>query len=584
MAVFKLSPRGNWFKRSHPSHTMSDSPFIYQFRRWGGPGRHDGVAPNGMVASKHTLIGEAGCKMIRRGGNAVDAAVAAGFMDCVVEPAMNGIGGEGVMVIHLRSGENVVIDYVGRPSKDCKPDMYELSEAKEPGWMGWRGVKGDANVIGHKACVTPGTVAGLTEALTLHGTMKLPEVMAPAIGVAEEGFPVGWWTAGYIFQRMRLFSRFTEWGKTFLHEGRYPYIPFTHDMPKPEMLVQKNLAKCLKAIAEGGRDAFYKGWIADAIADDMAANSGLITREDLAMYEPVVSRPEPGTYRGHEVVYDPTHGGTTLAQMLNILEGYDLAGYGFGSAEHLHLVGDAIGFAYADRFEYMGDPGWVKVPQKALVSKKYAEELRRKISLDKAAKIGFGKPWPFEPDHTTSLAVGDKDGNMVCINQTLVNLFGSGVVVPGTGITMNNAMYGLNPEPGHANSIDGRKRRIQNVCPIILLKGGDALLAAGAPGGRNIPVAVMQVILHVIDFKMGIQEAIEAPRCTRETGRLFIDSRFPPKVRDKLRTMGHDLDWVDEELRSWARPVGVLRDLKTKQLHGGVTTTLTNFESRAVGC
>jgi gamma-glutamyltranspeptidase/glutathione hydrolase len=563
---------------------MSGSPFVYQLRRWGGPGRHDGVAANGMVVSKHTLIGEAGCKMIRCGGNVVDAAVAAGFMDCVVEPAMNGIGGEGVMTIHLPSGENVVIDYVGRPSKDCTPDMYELSESKEPGWMGWRGVKGDANVMGHKACVTPGVVAGLTEALECYGTMKLKEVMAPAITTAEDGFPVGWWTAGYIFQRMKTFWHFPEWRKTFLHDNQFPYTPFTHDIAKPEMLVQRDLAKSLKAIAEGGRDAFYKGWIADAIADEMEAHGGLISREDLAMYEPIIVEPEPGDYRGYDVVYDPTHGGTTVMQMLNILEGYDLAGYGFGSPEHLHLVGDAIGFAYADRFEYMGDPGYVKVPQKALVSKKYAEEIRAKMPLDKAAKIGFGKPWPFEPDHTTSLAVGDKTGGLVCINQTLVNLFGSGVVVPGTGITMNNAMYGLNPEPGHANSIDGRKRRIQNVTPVVILKKGVPFMACGAPGGRNIPVAVMQVILHVVDFKMGIQEAIEAPRCTRETGKLYIDSRFPPEVRDKLRAMGHELDWVDEELRSWARPVGVLRDPKTKMLHGGVTTTLTNFESRAVGC
>jgi gamma-glutamyltranspeptidase/glutathione hydrolase len=205
-------------------------------------------------------------------------------------------------------------------------------------------------------------------------------------------------------------------------------------------------------------------------------------------------------------------------------------------------------------------------PQKALVSKAYAEAQRRRVSLDRATTIEFGEPWPFEPDNTTALAVADKAGNMVCINQTLVNTFGSGVVIPETGITMNNAMYGLNPEPGHANSIDGRKRRIQNVCPIILLQGGEAVLAAGAPGGRNIPVAVLQVILHVTDFKMQIQEAIEAPRCTRETSRLFIDGRFSPEVRDRLRAMGHDIDWVDEELRSWARPVGVFRDMDAKTL------------------
>jgi gamma-glutamyltranspeptidase/glutathione hydrolase len=563
---------------------MSDSQLIYQLRRWGGPSRYDGVAPNGMVASKHTLIGEAGCKMIKRGGNAVDAAVAAAFMDCVVEPAMNGIGGEGVMAIHLAKGENVIVDYVGRPSKDCRPDMYELYDKKELGWMGWRSVKGNANVIGHKACVTPGTVAGLTEALERHGTMRLHEVIAPAISVAEEGFPVGWWTAAHIFQGMKTFWHLPEWKRTFLHDSQFPYLPFTYDLQKPEMFVQLNLAKSLRAISEGGRDAFYKGWIADAIAEEMAKNGGLINQEDLAMYEPIVSEPEPGSYRGHNVVYDPTHAGTTLMEMLNILEGYDLRGYGFGSVEHLHLVGDTIGLAFADRFEFMGDPGYVDVPQKALVSKAYAETQRRKIGLSRATAIEFGEPWPFEPDNTTALAVADKAGNMVCVNQTLVNTFGSGVVVPGTGITMNNAMYGLNPEPGHANSIDGRKRRIQNVCPIILLRGGEAVLATGAPGGRNIPVAVLQVILHVIDFKMSIQEAIEAPRCTRETSRLFIDSRFSPEVRDRLRAMGYDLDWVDEELRSWARPIGVLRDRDAKTLHGGVSATLTNFESRTVGC
>jgi gamma-glutamyltranspeptidase/glutathione hydrolase len=563
---------------------MSDYPFTYQLRTWKGPGRRDLEAENGVVASKHKLIGEAGCKMIRRGGNAVDAAVAAAFMDCVVEPAMNGLGGEGVMAIHLASGENVIVDYVGRPSKDCKPNMYTLKENTEPGWMGWRSVEGDANVVGHRACVTPGTVAGLTKALERYGSLGLSEVMGPAINIAEEGFPVGWWTAGYIFQRIKTFWGFKEWRRIFLHDSQFPYIPFTYDLPQPEMLIQKDLAKSLRSVSEEGRDAFYKGWIADAISKEMQENSGLINREDLAMYEPIVSKPNPGNYRGYDVIYDPTHAGTTLIEMLNILEGYPMDRLGFGSVEALHLVSEAIGLAFADRFEYMGDPEYVKVPQKALASKEYAIHQREKINLNESTKVTPGKPWPFEPDHTTALSVADKEGNMVCINQTLVNLFGSGVVIPGTGITMNNAMYGLNPEPGHANSIDGRKRRIQNVCPTILLKDGFPYIAVGAPGGRNIPVSVLQVILHIVDFKMGIQEAIEAPRCTRETGKLYIDSRFPTDVRDKLIHMGYDIDWVDEELRSWARPVGVMRNLRTGLLHGGVSTTLTNFESTVVGC
>jgi gamma-glutamyltranspeptidase/glutathione hydrolase len=536
-----------------------------------------------MVASKHQLIGEAGVEMMRRGGNAVDAAVAAAFMNCVVEPAMNGLGGEGVMAIHLASGENIIVDYVGRPSRSCTPDMYELSEETEPGWMGWRRVKGDANVIGHKACVTPGTVAGLSEALERYGTMRLGEVMVPAISVAEEGFEVGWGTASSIFQRMRTFWYLREWRRTYLHDGQFPYLPYNMELSKPDTLIQKDLARSLRAVAKGGREAFYGGSIAEAIVREMEANGGLITAEDLAMYEPIVSEPEPGNYRGYDVVYDPTHAGTTLMELLNILEGYDLAGCGFGSPEALHLVAEAIGLAFADRFEHMGDPGYVNVPQKALVSKKYAEDRRSGIRLDRACTIEFGEPWPFEPDHTTALSVADRAGNMVTVNQTLVNLFGSGVVIPGTGILMNNAMYGLNPEPGHANSIDGRKRRIQNVCPIVLLRVGEPFMTLGSPGGRNIIPAVAQVIVHVVDFKMGIQEAIEAPRLTRETGKVYIDSRFPTTVRDRLISMGHDLVWIDEELRSWAKPVGIVRDPGTGLLYGGVTTSLIAFESKAVG-
>jgi gamma-glutamyltranspeptidase/glutathione hydrolase len=562
---------------------MSSPPIIYQNRRWIGAGREDCVASNGMVASKHQLIGEAGIAMMRRGGNAVDAAVASAFMDCVVEPAMNGIGGEGVMAIHLSSGENVVIDYVGRPSKDCRPDMFELTEEREPGWMGWRRVVGDENITGHKAAVTPGTVAGLTKALELYGTLSLDEVMKPAISVAENGYEVGWGTAATIFTRMKAFSNMSEWRKIFLHDEAYPYLPYNMEMPKPEVLVQKDLAKSLKAISENGPDAFYRGWIAEAIAKEMQGNGGLINLEDLSIYEPIVINSKPGVYRGYDVVYDPTHAGTTVIEMLNILEGYDLAGYGFGSSEALHLVAEAIGLAYSDRFQYMGDPGYVKVHQEALVSKRYADTQRRRISLNRAIEIQSGNPWPFEPDNTTALAVADREGNMVCVNQTLVNTFGCGIVVPGTGITLNNAMYGLNPEPGHANSIDGRKRRMQNVCPMILLNGGEPFLVVGAPGGRNIPVGVLQVILHTIDFGMGIQDAIEAPRLTRETGKVFIDNRIRFDVAKRLIDLGHDVVWVDEELRSWSRPVGIIRDPITSQLHGGVTTAFTAFESKAVG-
>jgi gamma-glutamyltranspeptidase/glutathione hydrolase len=272
-----------------------------------------------------------------------------------------------------------------------------------------------------------------------------------------------------------------------------------------------------------------------------------------------------------------------MMEILNIVEGYDLSELGYAKPESVHYMADAIGLAFADRFKYMGDPGFVDVPLKGLVSKEYAAILREKIKPDKATDIDYGNPWPYEPECTTALAVADKKGNMVCINQTLVNAFGSGIVIPETGIVLNNAMYGLDPTPGKANSIDGRKRRIQNVCPTVVLDDGEPFMVLGAPGGRNIQVSVAQVISHVIDFDMSIQDAVDAPRITRETGTVFVDSRFPIEVREGLEKMGHEIEWIDPELKGWGRPVSVLRDPETKLLHGGVYSSLTGFVSMAVG-
>jgi gamma-glutamyltranspeptidase/glutathione hydrolase len=536
-----------------------------------------------MVASKHQIISEAGIKIMKKGGNAVDAAVAAAFMDCVVEPAMNGIGGEGVMTIHLESGENVIIDYVGRPSMNSSAEMFELEKVTESGWMGWKKVKEDANVVGYKACVVPGTVAGLSLALDTYGTMKLKDVLEPAAKIADEGFVMGWWTADHIFRRMEAFWKYDEWKRIYLRNGIFPYLPYTHGMAKPHIFRNPELAVCLRDIIKEGPDVFYKGWIAKTIAQDMIKNDGLLKEEDFAIYKPILIEPDPGAYRGYEVIYDPTHSGTTMMQILNILEGYDLDETGYGSAETLHIISEAIGLAFADRFKYMGDPGYVNVPQNGLVSKEYAEKLRERINHKNAIPVEPGDPWPFEHECTTALTVADKLGNMVAVNQTLVNSFGSGIVIPGTGIVMNNAMYGLNPEPGTANSIDGRKRRIQNVCPTIVLDGGEGYMALGAPGGRNIQVSIAQVIHHVIDYGMSIQDAVDAPRVTRETGTVFLDSRFPSSVRDRLVAMGHEINYIDPELKSWGRPVGILKDRDSNMLHGGVYSLLTGFESMAVG-
>ncbi len=556
---------------------------IYQKRRWVGAGREDCVASNGMVSSKHPLIGEAGVNIMHKGGNAIDAAVAAAFTDCVVEPAMNGIGGEGVMTIHLESGENIIIDYVGRPSKNASIHMYELKDTKESGWMGWKKVKDDENILGFKAMTVPGTIAGLCEALERYGTMDLETVTQHAIRTAENGFIMNWWTAGSIFRYMERMYRFPEWRRLFLREGKFPYLPYVHGMAEPHYFRNPELAKCLRSISERGKEVFYEGWIAEAIVDRIQSNGGIITLEDMAIYEPIVIEAGIGTYREREVVFDSTHSGTTMMEILNIVEGYDLSELGYANPLSIHYMADAIGLAFADRFKYMGDPGFVDVPLKGLVSKDYAAILRNKIKPDKATEIDYGDTWPYEPECTTALAVADKKGNMVCVNQTLVNAFGCGIVIPGTGIVMNNAMYGLDPTPGKANSINGRKRRIQNVCPTIVLDDGEPFMVLGAPGGRNIQVSVAQVISHVIDFEMSIQDAVDAPRITRETGPVFVDSRFPVEVKEGLEKMGHEIEWIDPELKSWGRPVAVLRDPETKLLHGGVYSSLTGFVSMAVG-
>jgi gamma-glutamyltranspeptidase/glutathione hydrolase len=271
-----------------------------------------------------------------------------------------------------------------------------------------------------------------------------------------------------------------------------------------------------------------------------------------------------------------------MFQILKILEGYNITTLGFGTPKTVHLTAEAIGLAFTDRFEYMGDPGWIDVPQKGMVSDGYAAELRKKINLNRAGEMIPGDPWSHESEYTTALAVGDREGNLVAVNQTLVNSFGCGVVIPGTGIVMNNAMYSLNPEPGTANSIDGKKRRIQNVCPTVVLNNGEPYMALGAPGGRAIQVSIAQVISHVIDHSMGIQEAIEAPRITRETSTIYVDNRFRNDVLEGLTKRGHNVAWVDQEIQNWARPVGVLIDEKGF-LHGGVQCHFTHFESVAVG-
>ena len=557
------------------------------------------VADNGVVATKHPLASEAGVEILRRGGNAIDAAVATGFAICVVEPMMTCISGVGFMVIHLADQDKqVVMEYPPRAPKAARPDMYRTTGQAGSGIRIYE-VEGDENAEGYRSIAVPGTVAGLCLAHKLFGKLPLQQVMEPAIALAEDGFEISWFTSLSIGSAMDTFQRFPSSAAVFLPDGWPP----KHTPAPAEKLVQKDLARVLRLIAEHGPDAFYKGEVAAAIERDMKANGGLITQEDLGSYQAVAREPARIRYRDYEVLTADVHyGGTTLLQTLNILENFELGSLGHNSREYLHLFIEAARHAFADRYHYLGDPDFVDVPMKGILSKDYARKLASAISGTQArledlkdsepwmhySTQALHDPWEFEGrprpstayvasnpsdgDCTTHFGVVDKDRNLVSCTQTAVSLFGSKVVTPGLGILWNNGMVWFNPKPGAANSIAPWKRPLTNMAPLIALRDGKPYLSIGSPGGRHIINCNTQVFLNVVEFGMGIQDAIAQPRLDASAGVTLVDSRFDNASIEALAAMGHNLDIAEETAAdaNFATPLGILVDHETGKVHGGV--------------
>jgi gamma-glutamyltranspeptidase/glutathione hydrolase len=410
------------------------------------------IAAGGMVASEQALASEAGALMLRAGGNAVDAAVATGFALAVVLPNAGNLGGGGFMLLHdARTGKSIALDFRETAPASATRDMY---------------LDASGNVIKGKstqsrdAVGVPGSVAGLTQALAQHGTLPLAKVMAPAIRLAEQGFRVSPFLAEqFALQRT--------------HLGRWPgtrAVFFKHAAGTPdcalrecplsalrtyeagELLVQGDLAASLRAIAQHGAQAFYAGDIAQKIVDELAGRSHPLTLADLRDYRTVLREPVRGTYRGVDILSmpPPSSGGVHLIQMLNLLERYPLRDLGFGSAQAMHLMAESARLAYADRAQHLGDPDFVKVPQRGLASKKYADALAAKIDQRRARAskdIAAGNPTPYESDQTTHFSVMDAAGNVVSATYTLNLSFGSGIVASGTGILLNNEMDDFSVKP-----------------------------------------------------------------------------------------------------------------------------------------
>ena len=520
----------------------------------------------GMVASAHPLSSKIGLEILKKGGNAVDAAVATAFGLGVAEPNASGLGGGGFILIYLaKTKEIITLDYREMAPLKATPDMYRLTADGK--------VVEEEITVGHKAVAVPGTLAGLTLALGKYGTMSLKEIMAPAIQLAEEGYSVSKTLNGLMKENYEKISKFPPAAQIYLKEG----LPYEIG----DKIYLKDLAKTYRMIADKGPDVFYKGEIAEAIEKEMkASGKGLIAREDLAAYRPVFRTPVRGSYRGYEIVsmFPPSSGGTHVIQLLNILEGYDLAALGHNTSASLHLMAEAMKRVFADRSKYMGDPDFVQVPVKGLTSKKYAAELRQGISPEKGAeKVPAGNPVPYESGGTSHISVVDKDGNLVALTQTINYFFGSGVLVPGTGILLNNEMDDFVPKPGALNSIEPGKRPLSSMSPTLVLKDGKPLLSIGSPGATRIISALAQILVNIIDHRMNIQEAIEAARIHCMTGEIFMESRIPKDVQQALIKKGHKVTVRKDFDLYFGGAQGVMIDPKTGTLYGGADPRRDGF-------
>lgn len=521
-------------------------------------GRH-AEGKNGVVAAANPEASKIGVEVMKKGGNAVDAAVATAFAISVFEPNASGIGGGGFMLIRMaKTGKTVVIDYREKAPAKATPDMFVLDENGK--------VVNDEITVGGKASGVPGTVAGLLTALEKYGTMKRADVMAPAIKHAGKGIIVSKNLEGIIQDNYEKLVKFDAASEVYLKDG----LPYEAG----DRLVNKDLAATLTKISKEGKKAFYEGEIAKKIADEVQKQGGLMTVEDLKNYTIEEREPVVGKYRDYTIISCPpaSSGGTHIVQLLNMVENYDLKAMGDNTPESWHIWAESMKQAFADRAEYMGDTAYVKVPLKGLTSKEYAKEVVKKIDLEKAGKdIKIGDPSKYESGSTTHFSVMDKDGNMVAVTQTINYFFGSGVVVPGTGIMMNNEMDDFVPQKNMKNSIEGGKRPLSSMSPTLVLDPKNRpLMTIGSPGATRIIPAVALTISNVIDHGMTLQEAINAPRIAQfQSGKLNAEGRMSFESYNKLQEMGHEINMRGTYDNYFGGVQGIMMDYDTKTLQGG---------------
>ena len=530
--------------------------------------RSEATARGGMVVADRERATLAGLEILREGGNAIDAAVAAAFVMGVVEPVTSGLGGVACLVLRTKDGHLTVVDGSTAAPQGARPDMFDVLDMGERlGMYGWPATRDNANNVGYRSLGVPGMVACLLDAQGRYGTLPRARVMAPAIALARDGFEVDWYLGLAIGTYADRLWAYPETKKAFYRPSGAPLRVATGFEPA-DRLVQADLARSLEAIARDGADAFYRGPLADAICDDVQANGGLLTREEFASYRSREQVPLRGTYRGHDLVTVPgPSGAVTALELLNIVEASDLPQP--DSAAERHLVLEASRRAFVDRFTHLADvPG---APFERLASKEHARERSRTIDHSRATpEIAAGLVPPPAGDCTTHLCVVDRDGAMVSLTSTLGQGFGSGVVVRGTGIVMADVMTWFDPRPGVLNSAAPGKRILWAPSPMLLLDDGQPFLAVGAPGGRRIMSAVPQVVMNIVDHGLGPQDAVARPRVHAEGRPSILDTRIDDAVQEELRAMGHEVEAREETFFSshFARPSAILVD-RDRTLRGG---------------
>ncbi|MDP7627674.1 MAG: gamma-glutamyltransferase [SAR202 cluster bacterium] len=539
----------------------------------------------GIVASGHPLEAKAGLEILRNGGNAVDAAVASAFVADLAEPAMCGLGAHGVMSIYwAETQKSTVIDFYDLAPAAASTSIYQSIDgqfSEKTKALGYPSVKDDRQFYGHRSVMVPSQVSGLCAAHGLFGSLPLSDLVKPAISLARSGVAVDQIMSRYISLTKHVWQKYPEMGTTFLKE-------------KGELVVRKDLSNTLELIADYGADIFYRGIIADRIIDDMKTHEGILSADDLASYEPIIYDSEQYTYKNCSYV---TGGNVTLVEALNILECFDIQPTDRDRLETIHLMIEAMKLSWADTLAYVGDPRRNDSPWEGLTSKDYALIRAKEIDLHRATPFPkIGDPWIFDerqpPEHqawpldnsrdrsgnTTKVVTMDRDGNVVSLITSLGTYFGSQVIVPETGVLLNNSMHRLDPRPGYLNSI-GPRQGMQRLTASVITFEKDSPSAALA-GSLSIFLGGMgfHPLVNMLDFKMDIQGAINAPRFHPVGNEVWVDDQMSSDIISGLQEMGHKLSVKRQRFGNtyFGNHVGISYDRVSGKIYGGMDVLHNN--------